>query len=97
MNFHFCRSSRSTRARSVSYADADVSEEELSVSDSSEDEEKRVKKAKKQAARKKHVDDLWSSFKADTATEKDKKKTETPTPAENGRRHWSTKFQKRSG
>ncbi|XP_057291945.1 craniofacial development protein 1-like [Hydractinia symbiolongicarpus] len=74
------RSSRSTRVRAVSYADADVSgeeyydEEELFDSDESNEvyEHKSSRNQKKNEERKKHVDDLWSSFKNDV-NKKDEK------------------------
>lgn len=74
------RSSRSTSVRAVSYADADVSgeeyydEEELFDSDGSDEvyEHKSSRNQKKNEERKKHVDDLWSSFKNDV-NKKDEK------------------------
>lgn len=66
----FGRSSRSTR-RSVSYADADLSNEEF------DEEDDLLFVKKKEEDRKKRADELWSSFKQET-NKKQSRKNATP-------------------
>lgn len=66
------RSSRSSQSRSISYADADVSEEEILLDEDLKEQEKR------EEAKKKRVDKIWASFKEDAVPKKRGRKPVTP-------------------
>merc|ERR1712180_204172 len=72
------RSSRSSTSRAISYADADLSEEDMFEDEDLMEAFRRSKEdSKKDAAKKQHVDELWSKFKTDVD---DKGKTKEKTP-----------------
>ena len=83
--FSLRRSGRGSRTRAVSYADADVSEEDMFEDEDLFETFRDTSNEKAKATKKRHVDDLWSKFKTDV-NEKEKpveKGEDNPISSEN--------------